>query len=68
MANPESLVKIDIKLSDALLRKHFHLRFSNEGNKVVTKIVNQAEAEAKKPSFKRSKTRQVNFQYLKFLS
>jgi len=51
MSNPQARIKIDIKMSDALLRKHFHMRYSNEGNDIVDKIVNQAKAEKKKSTF-----------------
>lgn len=59
--SPQARIKIDVQLSDALLRKHFYMRYSNDGNDIVDKIINQAEKEKKKGRYRRAQTRQVTF-------
>ena len=55
-------LKIDVLLSDAVLRKHFHMRYSNEGNKLVDKIIEQAKSDSKRQgkNFSRMGTRQAS--------
>ena len=61
LSNSEARMKVDVKFSDALIRKHFFLRLSNHGNDIVDKIVAQAKQDKANGKSAKPRSRQVNF-------